>query len=85
MTEYLRTGCSTVVVEETPLIKANRVILRLLAACIAADELITEAMGNDAPKMGEVLMLRAAILEGERYCMPLGENVAERILAKYIS
>jgi hypothetical protein len=85
MTEYMRTGCATVVIEETPLIKANRVILRLLAAAYAVEGLIVEAMGNDAEKLGEVMLLRAAMVEAERYCEPSGEVVAERILSKIIS
>lgn len=79
MAEYIRTGCATIVVEETQAIKANRVILRLLAACIAADELFTEAMGADADKMAEVRMVRSAIAHAEKYCEAGG---AERILAR---
>lgn len=80
---YTRTGCPTIMLEEIepPIAKANRLILRLQAAAIAVDDLITEAMGDNAEHIGEVCMLRAAILEAERYG-PTSQEIAERIIAK---
>lgn len=71
-----RSGCATLMMEEleSPLIKANRLILRLQAACIAADNLLTEAMRNDAEHLEEVVLVRAAILESEKYISSFRRN-----------
>jgi vacuolar-type H+-ATPase subunit F/Vma7 len=69
--EYRLTGCVTITAEdsETALTRANRLILQLQAAAIAVDELIIEAIGDDAERFDEVCMLRSAILAAEN-CLP---------------
>lgn len=69
---------------EAPAIRDRRLISRLHIAAIAIDEMITEAMGDDAERLDEVLLLRSAIAEVERY-QPEQQELAERIISKHLS
>jgi hypothetical protein len=63
----------------TQLKEAHRIILRLQNAAIAVEDWLTEDLGTKADSNGPVLMLRAAILEAERY-FPVSQEEAERLI-----
>jgi hypothetical protein len=85
VTEYERTGCATVVLEvpEPEEIKRKRVMLKLLAACITAEDWLSS---QTRPYPADTIqLLRDAIAEGEKYCEPESETLAERIVSKNFS